>query len=146
MLHLRSHRPRRLPLPLFLLIALLLVSQSAVAGGAQAAPSRRAPHLGANTISNSQIKHIIYIVKENRSFDSLFGAYATPQNGVDGATTAVLPNGATVPLGDLPDTTNGLDIDHLRTAPLVVYDAGAMDNNYLVPAGTSAAIQAQSLP
>jgi len=66
----------------FLLIAILVASQSALAGSVQ----RIQEPIGmrhTQQVSN-YIQHILYIVK-NRSFDNLFGAYATAQNDVNGS-------------------------------------------------------------
>ncbi|HYU45329.1 MAG TPA: Ig-like domain-containing protein, partial [Terriglobales bacterium] len=48
-----------------------------------------------STASFGKIQHIVFIVKENRSFDSYFGTYP----GANGATTAKLSSGQVVPLG-----------------------------------------------
>src|SRR5579863_7108274 len=53
------------------------------------------------------IKHIVFMVQENRSFDVYFGAFP----GADGASTALLSNGQRVSRGHLPDSTP-LDICH----------------------------------
>jgi len=42
----------------------------------------------------TQIQHIIFLVRENRSFDNLFGAVA----GADGASTAKISTGVVVPM------------------------------------------------
>lgn len=68
------------------------------------------------------IQHIVFIVKENRSFDSYFGTFP----GADGATTAILSTGQTVPLGHLPDQTP-YDITHTWTDAVTSIDGGKMD-------------------
>src|SRR5437588_9546446 len=55
----------------------------------------------------TQINHIVFLVKENRSFDHMFGTYP----GANGATTALLSTGQTVPMGHTADTTPA-DICH----------------------------------
>ncbi len=45
------------------------------------------------------IQHIVFIMKENRSFDQYFGTYP----GANGATTAPISTGQTIPLGHTPD-------------------------------------------
>src|SRR5579883_1172374 len=70
---------------------------------------------------NLPIKHIIFLIKENRSFDNYFGTFP----GVNGATTAVDSTGATVPLQHQTDTVP--DIDHSSEGALMAYDNGKMD-------------------
>src|SRR5882724_13259799 len=47
----------------------------------------------------SQIQHVIYIIKENRTFDSYFGTFP----GANGATTGKISTGQIIPLGHLAD-------------------------------------------
>lgn len=70
----------------------------------------------------SPIKHIVIMIKENHSFDNLFGTFP----GADGATTATTSGGATVPLGRTPDRTL-VDIDHQRQAALTALNGGQMN-------------------
>src|SRR6516165_5746178 len=65
------------------------------------------------------IQHIVIIVKENRSFDQMFGRFP----GADGATTARLPSGKLVPLGHTPDHTL-LDIGHAGDSAAFAVDGG----------------------
>lgn len=74
------------------------------------------------------IQHIIILMRENRSFDQMFGRMP----GVDGATSALLPNGRTVPLSPAPDRTL-LDIAHSGSAAQVAMDQGRMDKFPLLP-------------
>src|SRR5438128_1423661 len=48
----------------------------------------------------AKIQHIVFIVKENRSFDNYFGTFP----GADGATTGVISTGEEIALGQTPDT------------------------------------------
>lgn len=57
----------------------------------------------------SCIKHIVFIIKENRTYDSYFGAYN--KNGADGSTMVKISNGTSIPAAHLPDSTP-LDICH----------------------------------
>lgn len=68
------------------------------------------------------IQHVVFIVKENRSFDSYFGTFP----GADGATTAVLSTGQIVPMGHLPDQTP-YDITHTWIDAVTSIDGGKMD-------------------
>lgn len=45
------------------------------------------------------IKHIVFMVKENRTFDNYFGTFP----GADGATSCTVSTGQTIPLGHTPD-------------------------------------------
>src|SRR6266849_2519633 len=49
-----------------------------------------------------KIKHIVFIVKENRTFDNYFGTFP----GADGATSGSISTGEVVPLGHAPDVTS----------------------------------------
>jgi phospholipase C len=68
------------------------------------------------------IKHVVFISKENRSFDTYFGKFP----GADGATTGKLSTGQTIPLGKTPDQTSH-DIGHTWYSAWTVIDNGAMD-------------------
>ena len=64
----------------------------------------------------------MFIVKENRTFDSYFGTYP----GADGATTGKTHDGRTVPLKPAPDIVP-VDLPHSFTQGLVMIDGGKMD-------------------
>jgi phospholipase C len=68
------------------------------------------------------IKHIVYIVKENRSFDSYFGQFP----GADGATKGMVSNGNIIPLAPLSDQTVH-DLGHDWWSALEVDSDGKMD-------------------
>src|SRR6266478_3799134 len=81
------------------------------------------PHpAGAAPQAPNPIKHIVIIVKENRTFDSMFGTFP----GADGATTYKDPNGIVHPLNHQPDKLF-TDIEHDHKAYLIAYDNGKMD-------------------
>jgi phospholipase C len=69
-----------------------------------------------------EIKHIVYIVKENRSFDNYFGTFP----GARGATTGVLSNGTVIPLAHASDPYVH-DIGHDWWSGVEVIDGGKMD-------------------
>lgn len=72
----------------------------------------------------SPIQHIIYIVKENRTFDNYFGRFP----GANGTTTGyVLVNGVRqqITLNNLPDKAS--DFPHGWNPAHTDYDSGAMD-------------------
>src|SRR5689334_9122096 len=54
----------------------------------------------ANVQASLSIEHVIFLVKENRTFDNYFGRFP----GANGAATGRLSNGQSVPLGTLPDS------------------------------------------
>lgn len=95
-----------------------LVSCSGAGGGPPASPAVPNPV----TILPSDIKHVVLIVQENHSFDSLFGAFP----GADGATTGKTSTGATIPLATVT-LEAGIDIDHSHNSFLTEYDNGKMD-------------------
>lgn len=68
------------------------------------------------------IQHIIFIIKENRTYDNYFGTFP----GADGATQGTISTGQVIPLGHLPDST-GRDIDHSFNAAVGGIDGGKMD-------------------
>jgi len=68
------------------------------------------------------IKHVVIIVRENHSFDNLFGRFP----GADGTTHTELASGRTVPLLRTPDHTV-LDISHDGDAASFAVDQGRMD-------------------
>jgi phospholipase C len=69
----------------------------------------------------SKIRHIVFIIKENRTYDNLFGTFP----GGDGATTGKVSNGKVIPLGSTPDSIG--DIAHDWSDALVAMDGGRMD-------------------
>jgi phospholipase C len=54
-----------------------------------------------------KVEHIVFIVKENRTFDNYFGTFP----GADGATSGTISTGEVIPLRHAPDMTPR-DIDH----------------------------------
>jgi phospholipase C len=73
-------------------------------------------------VAAQHIKHIIFFIKENRTFDNYFGTYP----GANGATTAVDSEGETIPLQHERDRVP--DIDHTFMGARGAYDDGKMDN------------------
>jgi phospholipase C len=76
------------------------------------------------------IKHWVFIIKENRSFDSYFGAFP----GADGASQGIMSTGQVVPLTLMPDITPH-DLSHETGEELTDLDNGKMDNYDLPPFG-----------
>jgi phospholipase C len=77
-----------------------------------------------------KIKHIVFIVKENRTFDNYFGTFT----GANGATSGKLSTGEVIRLKHAPDETPH-DIDHRYQAAVEAIDGGAMDKFDLIPGG-----------
>jgi phospholipase C len=75
-----------------------------------------------STASFGKIQHIVFIMKENRSFDSYFGTFP----GANGATTARISTGQVVALGHLPDPPKH-DMGHEWTDNHGNIDGGRMD-------------------
>jgi phospholipase C len=72
--------------------------------------------------SRGKIEHIVFIVKENRSFDEYFGTYP----GANGATTGKLSTGQIITLGHTPDPP-AHDMGHEWTDSHSDVDGGRMD-------------------
>ena len=72
----------------------------------------------------SCIKHVVFIMKENRSYDAYFGAYN--KNGANGTTTPKISNGTTITAPHLYDSTP-LDICHDWKCNISDEDFGKMD-------------------
>ncbi|HUO24574.1 MAG TPA: alkaline phosphatase family protein [Candidatus Aquilonibacter sp.] len=78
----------------------------------------------------SPIQHIVFIFKENRSFDSYFGTFP----GANGATTGTISTGQVIPLGHLPDLTPN-DPGHGWPEALTSMDGGKMDMFDIIDGG-----------
>jgi len=98
--------------------------QLSPASKAQAdAPSRpEADRIKSNNF-NSAIQHIVFITKENRTFDEMFGTF----QGADGAVTGTTSTGQVIPLGHTPDVT-ARDLGHSWPDSVLAIDSGKMDD------------------
>jgi len=72
-------------------------------------------------LARQKIKHVVFIVKENRTFDHMFGTFP----GADGATEGRTCDGTVVPLRRAHDHTP--EVDHSFAAGLIGIDGGRMD-------------------
>jgi phospholipase C len=97
----------------------LLSAQTPDAARATKKPARATP-----------IQHIIFIIKENRSFDSYFGTFP----GANGATSGATSIGQTIPLSHLPDITPN-DPGHGWPEALTSMDDGKMDQFDIIDGG-----------
>jgi phospholipase C len=77
-----------------------------------------------------KINQVVFIIKENRTFDNYFGTFS----GADGATSGTISTGDVIPLGHTPDRTPR-DISHSWNSALTAIDGGAMDQFNLIPGG-----------
>jgi phospholipase C len=91
-------------------------------------------------VAKLPIKHVVFLVKENRTFDNYFGKFP----GANGATSGKLSDGGTMPLGAMPDKTSP-DISHAWAAAMTAYADGGMSGFDLIPGaigGTNNYVQA----
>ncbi len=72
-------------------------------------------------LARKRIRHVVFIVKENRTFDTYFGRFP----GADGTTEGKTCDGGTVPLLPAKDETD--DIEHHFVPALRAVDGGKMD-------------------
>ncbi len=72
-------------------------------------------------LARSKIKHVVFVIKENRTFDNYFGLFP----GANGATTGQTCDGQTVPLTRAPD--RGFAAGHSFTDGITAIDGGKMD-------------------
>jgi phospholipase C len=75
------------------------------------------------------IQHIVFIIKENRSFNNYFGTFP----GANGATSGKVSNGTTRTLGHTPDRVR--DMGHSWADAITAIDGGKMDKFDLVQHG-----------
>jgi phospholipase C len=101
----------------FSIFVLLLSLAGSLAVFAQAAPAQAAAPQDMTVI-----QHIVFFVKENRSFDSMFGKFP----GANGATHGTISSGVVVPLQRLSDSLEA-DIGHSWSGTLAAMDNGKMD-------------------
>jgi phospholipase C len=79
----------------------------------------------------SNIKHIVFIVKENRSFDNYFGQFP----GANGATKGTVSTGTVITLGQSPDKMP-YDLGHSWQDAHTAINGGAMNQFDLVVNGS----------
>src|ERR1700730_8854035 len=81
------------------------------------------------TAQNTPIKHVVFIVKENRSFDEMFGTFP----GANGASTCKVSDGNSINLGHTPNRVRSMG--HGWADGHVAGDGGLMDRFDKVSAG-----------
>ena len=72
-------------------------------------------------MARKEIRHVVYLIKENRTFDHMFGRFP----GADGATTGLTCDGTEVPLVRAPDDAPGPD--HSFQGGLKAINGGRMN-------------------
>src|SRR5271169_5947105 len=70
----------------------------------------------------TKVQHIIFLIRENRTFDNMFGTFP----GADGATSATISTGQVIPLRHGEDQYPR-DPDHSAKSSRVAIDGGKMD-------------------
>ena len=97
-------------------------------------PSSEVANQPKHAISNveglAKIEHIVFIIKENRSFDTYFGTFP----GADGVTMGRTSKGEVVPLTPTPDGL-AFDLGHRWGDAVKAIDGGKMDGFDLVTNG-----------
>ena len=91
-------------------------------------PARHHPHH--NHPGLSKLKHMVFLVKENRTFDNYFGTFP----GADGATSGTIHTGEVIPLSRQPDHLPH-DIAHSFDAAVRAIHGGGMDQFDLIDNG-----------
>jgi phospholipase C len=115
------------------LLALVCLSVGPAVAGGPPVPAGGNKPTGGNPAGNiNLIQHVIYIVKENRSFDHMFGLFP----GANGVNMAPISTGAVIPMGLAPDTMK-TDVDHLWYSAITGIDGGKMDRFDLIPSANT---------
>jgi phospholipase C len=78
------------------------------------------------------IKHVVFVIKENRSFDSMFGRFP----GANGATKGIISNGTAMPLTKEPDRLPN-DICHSWKCAHLAINNGAMNGYDVIGGGNN---------
>ena len=95
-----------------------------------AEPTAEARASGSRVSPSAPIKHVVFLVKENRTFDSYFGSYPGADGATRGRTLKCTANGCepgpTVPLKPAPDVV-AHDITHGFQSGMYAIDGGRMD-------------------
>ena len=124
-------RPRRTSFTAAAVVVAVVVTGSAIVAGTRAPRSSAltafdrvsgvtAP-AGQVKQARKKIKHVVFLIKENRTFDTLFGTFP----GADGATQGHACDGETMTLARARDRTP--DLPHSFADGITVIDGGKMD-------------------
>lgn len=132
----RTSLSRRSQLAIF---ALFIVA-AGTSLGQSAAKTSEADQAGVSSVAEAQssnrsglsvIQHVVFLIKENRTFDNYFGTFS----GADGVTSGPISTGQTIPLGPSPDATYPLDPEHDFGGAIEGMDGGKMDHFDLLDDG-----------
>jgi phospholipase C len=104
---------------------------STPSGPASASASPTASSAPTVAPGENPIEHVIFVVKENRSFDNYFGRYP----GADGATEGQTSDGRTIPLVEAVDV-QPFDLGHDFRAGLLAINGGKMNGFDKINAAT----------
>jgi len=119
---------------MFALLAAIVVLIALLSATACSRPRSEARNEHREAISNAEgltkIEHIVFIIKENRSFDTYFGTFP----GADGAMTGRTSKGEVVPLTRTPDKLP-FDLGHSWEDAIKAIDGSKMDGFDLVVNG-----------
>ena len=111
-----------------LVAGMMLVATSCTASHGPSATSSRASQAADDvSLLRDRIKHVVFIIKENRTFDHYFGRYP----GVDGARSGLLSTGERIPLRVATDVLDH-DLGHSFEDGLRAVNGGAMDGFDLI--------------
>jgi len=123
----RNRKLPRLHILSYSLAGLALILSACATGSSPAGNTGNGNTGNGNTpvaqaqIPTGPIKHIVFFVKENRTFDNYFGTYP----GANGTTTAMDSQGKALPLQHEADQIP--DIDHSSQGARMAYDNGKLD-------------------
>src|SRR5882762_3249815 len=119
---------------MFALLAAIVVLIALLSATACSRPRSEARNEHREAISNAEgltkIEHIVFIIKENRSFDTYFGTFP----GADGAMTGRTSKDEVVPLTRTPDKLP-FDLGHTWEDAIKAIDGSKMDGFDLVVNG-----------
>ncbi|HTS36982.1 MAG TPA: alkaline phosphatase family protein [Candidatus Solibacter sp.] len=116
-------------------IIILLLSCAATTTQAQQQPARSNVGVNESSLTATDItliQHVVFIIKENRSFDSYFGTFP----GANGATSGEISNGQTIPVIHEPDALPR-DIGHDWISSHLAVNDGAMNEFDLITGDSS---------
>jgi phospholipase C len=129
----RRKLPMKSKFPLLLLLGILCLLLSALSGCHKTNPGKSAVRALTQPAPGEgihKIQHIVFLIKENRTFDHYFGTFP----GADGATSGKTSTGRTIPLSHAPDETPW-DIGHSWRDALIAINNGKMNKFDLVESG-----------
>jgi phospholipase C len=112
--------------PSLVITSLVYLLIFTLAGCHSSAPNKAVPTRTATKPAPGEgvqkIQHIVFLIKENRSFDQYFGTFP----GADGATSGKISTGQTVPLTHAPDL-GPFDLGHSWRDAIIAIDGGHMN-------------------